>query len=83
MIWYLVMVSWKSFCSSSLTSVVSAPSRRRAAAASKVRSPVRTLKNLVSRQMPAISDLASMGSTSFFSTAYCNSSVTSSAVEEA
>ena len=83
MIWYFAMVSWKSFCISFLTSVVSAPRRRRTAAASKVRSPVRTLKNLVSRQMPAIRLSASMGSTSFFSTAYMSTSVTSSAAEEA
>ena len=81
--WYLAMVSWKSFCSSFLTSMVSAPSRCRKAAASKVRSPVRMLKLLVSRKMPAISDFASMGSTSALSTAYCSSSVTSSAVEDA
>ena len=52
-------------------------------AASKVRSPVRTLKFLVSRYMPAIRDFASIGRMSFCSTEYSSSSVTRSAAEDA
>ena len=65
------------------TSAVSAPVRRRKAAASNVRPPVRLVKFFVSSTMPASSASASQRRMSDGSTRYCSSSVTSSQVEEA
>ena len=70
---------WKSF----FTSPVSAPERRRKAAASKVRVPVRMVKFLVSSTMPASTASASILRRSVGSRIYWSSSVTSSLAEEA
>ena len=77
------MVSDRLFWNSRLTSTVSAPQRRRKAAASKVRPPVRRVKLLVSSTMPASSASASPRSRSVESSRYWSSSVTSSQAEEA
>ena len=70
---------WKSRC----TSDVSAPARRRNAAASNVRPPVRIVKFFVSSTMPASSASDSARSKSVGSARYCSSSVTSSDALEA
>ena len=62
---------------------MSAPERRRKAAASKVRVPVRMVKFLVSSTMPASTASASIFKRSVGSRIYCKSSVTSSLAEEA
>ena len=80
---YLAMVPARSFWKSFLTSAVSAPARRRKAAASKVRPPVRMEKFLVSRTMPASRASASARVRSVGSAIYWSSSVTSSEAEEA
>ena len=80
---YLVTISLRSFWNSRWTSAVSAPERRRKAAASKVRPPVRWVKCLVSSTMPASSAPASSRRRSVGSTRYCSNSVTSSQAEEA
>lgn len=72
-----------SFCSSFLTSVVSAPARRRKAAASKVRSPVRMVKFFVSSTMPESMASASQRRMSSVSTTSCSTSLMSSQTEEA
>ena len=73
------MPFWKSF----FTRVVSAPLRRRNAAASNVRSPVRIVKFFVSSTMPESTASASKGRISVGSHSSCMSSVTSSHVDEA
>ena len=65
------------------TSAVSAPARRRKAAASKVRPPVRRVKCFVSSTMPASRASASSRRRLDGSMRYCSSSVTSSDAEEA
>ena len=77
------MASSMPVCRSFFTSVVSAPERRSRAAASKVRSPVRMAKLLVSSTMPASRASASHLRISAGSFSSCKSSVTSSQVEEA
>ena len=72
-----------SFCSSFLTSTVSAPQRLRNAAASKVRSPVRSVKFLVSSTMPESMASASQRSMSSGSQTSCSTSLRSSQVLEA
>ena len=83
MISYLAMVPDRSFWNSRFTSPVSAPERRRKAAASKVRPPGRMVKFLVSSTMPASRASASVRSRSVGSAMYWSSSVTSSQAEEA
>src|SRR5690606_19917739 len=61
----------------------SAPLLRRNPAASNVRDPVRTVKWFVSTTMPARSAVASSTSMRSRSSKYCNSSVTSSQVDDA
>ena len=56
-----MIVASRSFWNSFITSIVSAPTRRRNAAASKVREPVRTENFFVSSTMPASSACASIG----------------------
>ena len=80
---YRAMVPSRSFWNSFFTSPVSAPERRRKAAASKVRLPVRMVNCLVSRVMPANRASASIFSRSAGSSRYWDSSVTSSLAEEA
>ena len=80
---YFVTISFKSPWNSRWTSAVSAPERRRKAAASKVRPPVRWVKCLVSSTIPASSAPASSRRRSVGSTRYCSSSVTSSLADEA
>ena len=77
------MVPSRSFWNKRLTSAVSAPARRRYAAASKVRPPVRLVKFLVSSTMPASSASDSAFNRSPGSMRYWSSSVTSSDAEEA
>ena len=72
-----------SFCRSFLTSTVSAPQRRRKAAASKVRSPVRMAKFFVSSTMPASMASASQRRMSSLSQTSCNTSLRSSQTLEA
>lgn len=80
---YLAMVPSRSFWNSFLTSPVSAPERRRKAAASKVRLPVRMVNCLVSSTIPASRASASVLNRSAGSSRYWSSSVTSSLAEEA
>ena len=80
---YLAIMPSRSFWNSFFTSPVSAPERRRKAAASKVRLPVRMVNCLVSSTMPASRASASVLSRSAGSSRYCSSSVTSSLAEEA
>ena len=79
---YLAMVPSRSFWNSFLTSPVSAPERRRKAAASKVRLPVRMVNCLVSStigQQGLRLGLEQVAGSS----RYWSSSVTSSLAEEA
>ena len=83
MILYLAIVSVMPVCKSFFTSVVSAPARRRYAADSNVRSPVRMVKLLVSKTMPDSSASASHFKSSPWSISSSSSSTKSSQVEEA
>ena len=72
-----------SVCRSFLTSEVSAPARRRNAAASNVRSPVRTVKSFVSSMMPESIASASTRRMSGCSTSSSSSSVINSQADDA
>ena len=80
---YRAIMDFRSPWNIRCTSEVSAPARRRYAAASKVRPPVRLVKFLVSSTMPASRASASHLRMSPGSTRYCSSSVTSSEADEA